>query len=57
LYAVNAGTISRWVQAARDSLAGLTRAAMMRELGVGTVDLDSILRLIHSQLDVSLSAV
>lgn len=56
LYAVNAGTISRWVQAARDNLANLTRAAMMRELGVGTVDLDSILRLIHSQLDVSLSA-
>jgi RNA polymerase sigma-70 factor (ECF subfamily) len=54
-YGVNAGTISRWVQTARDALAGLTRSAMMRELGVGTVDLDSILRLIHSQLDVSLS--
>ncbi|MEO8554298.1 MAG: hypothetical protein ABI678_30185, partial [Kofleriaceae bacterium] len=49
-YGVNAGTISRWVQTARDTLAGLTRAAMMRELGVGAVDLDSILRLIQSQL-------
>ena len=57
LYAVNAGTISRWVQAARDTLAALTRTAMMRELGVGTVDLESILRLIHSQLDISLSSV
>lgn len=55
LYAVNAGTISRWVQAAREQLAALTRTAMMRELGVGTVDLESILRLIHSQLEVSLS--
>src|SRR3569832_1712310 len=29
LYGVNAGTISRWVQAARDALADATRAQMM----------------------------
>jgi RNA polymerase sigma-70 factor (ECF subfamily) len=57
LYGVNAGTISRWVQAARDALAAQTRTQMMKELGVGTVDLESILRLIHSQLDITLSSV
>jgi hypothetical protein len=34
-----------------------TRTQMMKELGVGTVDLESILRLIHSQLDITLSSV
>jgi RNA polymerase sigma-70 factor (ECF subfamily) len=57
LYGVNAGTISRWVQAARDALAAETRTQMMTELGVGTVDLESILRLIHSQLEITLSSV
>lgn len=57
LYGVNAGTISRWVQAARDALADATRAQMMTELGVGKVDLESILRLIQSQLDITLSSV
>lgn len=57
LYGVNAGTISRWVQAARETLAAGTRAQMMTELGVGKVDLESILRLIHSQLDITLSSV
>ena len=56
-YGVHAGTISRWVQSARDALATLTRTAMMAELGFGAADLSSILRLIHSQLDVTLSAV
>jgi RNA polymerase sigma-70 factor, ECF subfamily len=56
-YGVHAGTISRWVQSARDALATLTRTAMMAELGVGAADLSSILRLIQSQLDVTLSAV
>jgi hypothetical protein len=30
---------------------------MMKELGVGAVDLESILRLIQSQLDITLSSV
>lgn len=54
-YGVHAGTISRWVQAARDALATLTRTAMMTELGIGAADVSSILRLIHSQLEITLS--
>lgn len=55
LHGVHAATISRRVAAARDQLAATTRAAMMRELGVEREDLSSILRLIESDLDVTLS--
>ena len=57
LHGVNAGTISRWVAAARERLAGATRTAMMRSLDVGKGDVSSILRLIHSELDLSLRAL
>lgn len=56
LHAVHAGTISRWVAAARERLIKATRAAMMRELGVGRDDVSSILRLIDSQIDITLSS-
>lgn len=55
VHGVHAGTISRWVAAARDRLVKDTRAAMMRDLEVGRTDVESILRLIHSQLELSLS--
>lgn len=57
LHGVNAGTISRWVAAARDALAKGTREAMMAELGVAKDDVSSILRLIDSQIEVTLSTV
>jgi RNA polymerase sigma-70 factor (ECF subfamily) len=57
LHSVHAGTISRWVAAARDRLVKATRAEMMRELGVGRADVSSILRLIHSELDITLSSL
>ncbi|MBX3154896.1 MAG: hypothetical protein KF773_02765 [Deltaproteobacteria bacterium] len=57
LHNVHAGTISRWVAAAREALARKTREVMMRELRVDGDVLASILRLVESQLDVSLSAL
>ena len=57
LHGVNPGTISRWVAAARDALAKGTREAMMAELGVAKDDVSSILRLIESQIDLTLSTV
>jgi RNA polymerase sigma-70 factor (ECF subfamily) len=57
LHSVHAGTISRWVAAARERLVKATRAEMMRELGVGRADVSSILRLIHSELDITLSSL
>ena len=56
LYGVNAGTISRRVAAACAALSEATRAIMMRELGVGRGDVSSVLRLIESQLEITLSA-
>lgn len=56
LHAVHAGTISRWVAAARERLIKATRVEMMRELGVGRDDVSSILRLIDSQIDITLSS-
>ncbi|CAN5418813.1 hypothetical protein BH11MYX1_BH11MYX1_48570 [soil metagenome] len=56
-YGVNAGTITRRVQAARAALVDAIRTAMMASLGVDAADVASILRLIQSQLDVSLSTV
>jgi RNA polymerase sigma-70 factor (ECF subfamily) len=55
VHAVNASTISRWVTAARERLVTNTRAEMMRALGVGGADLSSILRLIESELEITLS--
>jgi RNA polymerase sigma-70 factor (ECF subfamily) len=55
LHSVHAGTISRWVAAARDRLVAATRAAMMRELGVGGADVESILRMIQSEIEITLS--
>jgi len=57
LHSVHAGTISRWVAAARERLVKATRAEMMRELGVGRADVSSILRMIQSELEITLSSV
>jgi RNA polymerase sigma-70 factor (ECF subfamily) len=56
LHGVHAGTISRRIASARDALADATRTAMMRALGIGRADVSSILRLIHSELDITLSS-
>jgi RNA polymerase sigma-70 factor (ECF subfamily) len=55
LHAVHAGTISRWVAAARERLIKATRAEMMRQLGVGRADVSSIMRLIDSEIEITLS--
>ena len=56
LHGVHAATISRRVTNARDALAEATRAAMMRLLGATRSDVSSILRLIQSELDITLSS-
>lgn len=54
LYHVHRATAARWVAAARENVFEETRAYMMESEGIQTTDLDSILRLLHSQLDVSI---
>jgi RNA polymerase sigma-70 factor (ECF subfamily) len=55
MYGVDPGTISRRVAAARDRLAKATRAEMIRDLELATSEVSSILRLIDSQIDITLS--
>ncbi len=57
LYQVHRATAARWVGAARERLAEETRRQMIDQLGIQPADYDSILRLIHSQLDVSVRRV
>ena len=54
LYRVHRSTAARLVARARDLVLETTRARMMAQLGVQTRDLDSIMRMIRSQIEVSL---
>jgi RNA polymerase sigma-70 factor (ECF subfamily) len=55
LYEVHAVTISRWLATARDQLSNGMRAILARRLGVPRDELDSVLDLVRTNLDVSLS--
>jgi RNA polymerase sigma-70 factor (ECF subfamily) len=57
LHGVHEATISRWVTTARAELVSATREGMMRRLRVGRADVSSILRLIESKLDITLSSL
>jgi RNA polymerase sigma-70 factor, ECF subfamily len=57
LYNVHRATIARWIASTRENLFELTRAALMSRLSITDSDVDSVLRLIDSQLDVSIEAV
>jgi RNA polymerase sigma-70 factor, ECF subfamily len=56
LYGTHRATAARWLAAIRDSLFEGTRRELVSGLGVNTVEVDSILRLIESQLDASMGA-
>jgi RNA polymerase sigma-70 factor (ECF subfamily) len=52
IYSVHRITVVRWIERARARLAAETRAQLVTRVGVG--ELESIMRLIRSQLDLSL---
>jgi RNA polymerase sigma-70 factor, ECF subfamily len=54
LYRVHRATAARWVAAAREALFDDTRRRMIEALGLAPGDYDSLLRLLHSQLDLSI---
>jgi RNA polymerase sigma-70 factor (ECF subfamily) len=56
LYHVHRATAARWLVRARQRVLTRTRVHLMQRLTLQSQDLDSILRLIHSRLDVSLRA-
>jgi RNA polymerase sigma-70 factor (ECF subfamily) len=57
LYGVHRATVARWLASIRESLFELTRSALMTRLSIADSDVDSLLRLIDSQLEISIEAV
>jgi RNA polymerase sigma-70 factor (ECF subfamily) len=57
IYAVHRGTAGRWLERARQAVLANTRATLMRRLRIPPAELDAIIQLIVSDLDVSLRAL
>jgi RNA polymerase sigma-70 factor (ECF subfamily) len=56
-YGVHRATAARWLARARDQLLVATRTQMAAQLGIQRAEVDSIIRMISSQLDMSLHSV
>jgi RNA polymerase sigma-70 factor (ECF subfamily) len=54
LYQVHRATAARWVQSARETLLTRTRKRFMSNAKVSATECDSIMRLVRSQLDVTI---
>jgi RNA polymerase sigma-70 factor (ECF subfamily) len=54
LYDAHRVSVSRWVSAAREWLADETRRLLKERLELSPTEFDSLFRLVHSQLDISL---
>jgi RNA polymerase sigma-70 factor (ECF subfamily) len=54
LYRVDRATTARWVIAARSAVLAAVRERLSEELGASTSEVESILRVVRSQLDISL---
>src|SRR5262249_35851216 len=57
LYRAHRATVARWIATIRESLFEGTRAHLVARLMLSEGELDSVLRLIDSQLEISLDAV
>jgi RNA polymerase sigma-70 factor (ECF subfamily) len=57
LYAVHRATVARWIGRIRDELYDGVRRDLIGRLKLDDSDFDTLLRLAHSQIDLSLSAV
>ncbi|HUJ59861.1 MAG TPA: sigma factor-like helix-turn-helix DNA-binding protein [Kofleriaceae bacterium] len=57
LFKVHRTTASRWLSAARDQLLAGTRTRLAQQLAISPREVDSLIRLIQSRLDVSLETV
>jgi RNA polymerase sigma-70 factor (ECF subfamily) len=54
MYSVHRATVARWVQVARAKVVERTRETLIARLGLGAEELDELLSVLQSQLDVSL---
>jgi RNA polymerase sigma-70 factor (ECF subfamily) len=56
-YGVHRATVARWLEAARDALAEGTRAHLRRDLDLGDADVDSVVRQVQSQVELSFARI
>jgi RNA polymerase sigma-70 factor (ECF subfamily) len=56
-YGVHRATAARWIAAAREAIRGRVRAVMTERFGVPPEQLDSVMRLVQSELDLSVHRV
>ncbi len=54
IHSVHRATVARWLASLRKDLLESTREALARRLDVGDAEVESIMRLIRSQLDASI---
>ncbi len=54
MYAVHRATVARWIARARAELVAATKRELARELRLGPSELESLMRLVDSKLDVSI---
>jgi RNA polymerase sigma-70 factor (ECF subfamily) len=57
LYGVHRATAARWLARARAGILERTRAELAHRVGVAATDVDSIIRLVQSRLDVSVARI
>ena len=57
MYGVHRATVARWIADARESLFARTRDALHRQLGLSETEFASLVRLVRSQLDVSICRI
>jgi RNA polymerase sigma-70 factor (ECF subfamily) len=57
LYQVNRATTARWVTAARVAVVSRTRHQLVSRFGIAASEVDSIIRLVRSQLDLSVREI
>ena len=57
LYGAHRATAARWLAQAREGIFDRTRAELSRRIGVSETEVDSIIRLVQSKLELSLNRV
>jgi RNA polymerase sigma-70 factor (ECF subfamily) len=57
LYGVHRATVARWIAAAREGIFARAREELSRRFGIAADEVDSIVRLVQSRLDVSMERV
>jgi RNA polymerase sigma-70 factor (ECF subfamily) len=57
IYGVHRATVARWIAAIREALFDGTRKQLADRLAIAPAEIDSVLRLIDSQIDISIEAI